>query len=104
MSAPSAVKLSLSISCRGFVAFFAGAFLGAAFLGGVSASRLSSPLSMWMSASEFSSSLIGVGGFFEAAFLAVVVVVLMVVCFLGAALGLGAAGAFFAGAFFCDCC
>jgi hypothetical protein len=33
-----------------------------------------------------------------------VVVDLSVVCFLGAALGLGAAGAFFAGAFFCDCC
>ncbi|KAH0237798.1 hypothetical protein KCV03_g219, partial [Aureobasidium melanogenum] len=47
ISAPSAAKLSLSISCSGFgAAFFAGAFLGAAFLGGVSASRLSS-LSLW---------------------------------------------------------
>jgi hypothetical protein len=54
-----------------------------------------------MSASEFSSSLTGVGGFF--AVVLVVLVVLRVVCFLGAALGLGAAAAFFAGAFFCEC-
>lgn len=96
--APSTVKLSLSTSCNGLAAFFAaGAFFAGAFLGGVSASRLSSSCSEAMSASEFSSSLTGVGGFLVLVFVAFVV--LRVVCFLGAAFALGAA-AFFTGAFF----
>jgi len=104
MAAPSAVKLSLSTSCSGFVAaFFAGAFLVAAFLGGVSARRLSSSsMAGCASPSEFSSSLIGVGGFLVAAF--VVLVGLRVVCFLRAAAALAfGAVAFFAGAAFFYC-